>query len=222
MSPSFEPFSYDFDSYADTLGDLGLPYSFDEPSERLPFQASDNRPPVQANKSQEPLSLNATSCSRTVHDSEGRDIQVSAKAKLNGSFFFGDVGDMIGPPAQLTCYRRNFFGVSGSINFPRAPGQVVNENGEETAISGAEVHVSAFESSNKRATELVLVPFRAIGSDIQVTEESHLDIPIISETSPGQGQMLSTTFPFEWKRLQFRKATANSKCHPDYPLCCTC
>lgn len=217
MSPSFEPFSYDFDSYASTLGDLGLPYSFDEPSGGSPFQESDNRPPAQTNKGQEPLSLNATSCTCTVHDSDGRDVRVSAKAKLNGSFFFGDVGDMLGPPPQLTCYRRNFFGISGSINFPRAPRQIVDANGQETAISGAEVRVSAFESTKKKATELVHVPFRAIGSDIQVTEENHLVIPIISETSPRQ-DIPNTTFPFEWKRLQFRKATANSKCHHNSPM----
>jgi hypothetical protein len=67
----------------------------------------------------------------------------------------------------------------------------VDANGEEKAISGAEVSVSAFESTQRRATELVHVPLRAIGSDIQVIEEN----AVINLSSPRhlQGKMENQT-----------------------------
>lgn len=214
LSPFFEPLSYDFDPYDGTLEDLGLPYSSEKPISVSPSQESEIHSPAPIDKDHEPLSQNTTSSICTLRDSEGKDIWVSAEAKLNGSFFFADDGNTTSPPAQLTCYRRNIFGISGSISFPSSPRRILDVNGEETAISGAEVCVSAFESTQMNATELVQVPIRAPGSDLQVTEQNSVVIPLFSEMSPEQGhnpRSTYTTYPFEWKRLQFRKATANSK-----------
>jgi hypothetical protein len=220
LSPLFEPLSYDSDFYARTLENLNIPYSFGTPNPGPSFPEFDGHPSDPTDKDEKLPSPNALSCACTVRDSEGQDVWVSTKAQLNGSFFFADVENTIGPPAQLTCYRRNIFGVSGCISFPRTPRRIADANGDEMAISGAEVCVSAFESTQGRATELVHVPLRAIGSDIQVIEENFLIIPLFSETTREKDQNSSSsciTFPFEWKRLQFRKATANSECHEPHP-----
>lgn len=151
-------------------------------------------------------------------DREGNNIWISAIAQLNGNFFVADIEDIADTgPSQLTCYRRNIFGVSGFISFPKAPGRNLDVNGHDAIISSVEVCVSAFESIHKTETELVHMPLRPIGSDIQIVEEKTQIIPLFSETPFGEDQKLDlaegTTFAFEWKRLQFRKATANSECH---------
>jgi hypothetical protein len=222
LSPLFEPFSYNFDSYAGTLENFGLPYSFGIPDADAPLQEFNEPPPAAINESQEQLSVNVIACNCTVRDNEGNDIWISANAQLNGNFFVADVEDMVrGGPSQLTCYRRNIFGVSGFISFPSTPGRIMDANGEEAAISRVEVCVSAFDSTQRKETELVHLPLKAIGSDIQIIEERTQIMPLFSETPPREDRksgFTATTFPFEWKRLQFRKATANSECHQPTPI----
>jgi hypothetical protein len=217
ISPLFEPFSYDFDFYTGALEDFDPPYSFGIPDTDEPLQAFNEPAPAAINESQEYTPFNIIACNQTIRDTEGNDIWISANAQLNGKFFVTDVEDTVGEDSsQLTCYRRNIFGVSGFFSFPSTPRRLVNANGEEETISKVEVCVSAFESTQRKETELVHMPLRPIGSDVEIIEEKTQVMPLFSETPPREDQKLdftATTFPFEWKRLQFRKATANSECH---------
>lgn len=117
-------------------------------------------------------------------------------------------------PPELTCYRRNLFQVTGSITLPRNLRYIVTERGDRIPIVALELTVSATESVEGGTVKLISVPWKTPVNSPPVppedkTEKEPTVIPLdpLSQHDPDPD---FATFPFAWKRLQFRIATANN------------
>nr|POF13248.1 protein pacg [Quercus suber] len=148
-----------------------------------------------------------------------RRTTITLSAQLHGMFFLAESpwvsgGDTQPPPNELTCYRRNLFQITGEIVLPRTLGYIMTDTGEQIRIVGQELMISATESTEGNAVKVIAVPWKtpanpgAPGSDEKVEREPP-SIPLDLMNA----QDLDTdfaSFPFQWKRLQFRIATANN------------
>lgn len=139
-------------------------------------------------------------------------------AELYGMFFVAeDVfgGDNTGSrPLELTCYRRNLWQCSGQITMPRHCTQVMNEQGRAIPIIEFYASITAVESIDSKATEIISIPWKsnnpALGEG-QETKTAGAPPKVALDLAGGQevdGQRV--TIPVSWKRLQFKSATANN------------
>ena len=124
------------------------------------------------------------------------------------------VGDGPIPPAELTCYRRNLFQITGSITFPRGLRYVVTEQGEKIPILTQELCISATESVEGNPIKIISIPWKTPSSTAgsvteEKTEKEPISIPLDVMSNQDMGAEY-VTFPIAWKRLQFRVATANN------------
>ena len=162
----------------------------------------------------------------TLLDYSLRRVSLSLSAQLHGMFFLAESPwtmspDENAPPeqgAELTCYRRNLFQITGSVTIPRGLRYIMTDQGDRIPILAQELTVSATESVEGNSVKIISVPWKtpvANGSS-SVEESSNPKVereppPIPLDTMAGQD--LDTdyaTFPIAWKRLQFRVATANN------------
>lgn len=121
------------------------------------------------------------------------------------------------PPGLLTCYRRNLFQVSGELTFPSCPRYVVTEKGEEIEIVGQELVVDATESIEGNSVKIIALPWKTPANSSQLNNEHRVEcgpsaIPL-HFTHDHKDEPDTIRFPFHWKRLQFRGATANNGRH---------
>lgn len=148
-----------------------------------------------------------------------RRTSISLNAQLHGMFFLAEspwasAGDAQPPPSELTCYRRNLFQITGEITLPRTLRYMVTETGDQIPIIGQELVISANESTEGNTVKIISVPWKTPAHPTQPAIEDKIEreppsIPLDLLTV----QDVSTdfaTFPFQWKRLQFRIATANN------------
>lgn len=205
--------NYDFDSFANTFED---PFSYStrtfetpQPSHGLNEESS---PQELDNKL---LGFSDPLVSATVVDEAGNFAQVNMTAELYGMFFVAeDVfgGDSSGRPLELTCYRRNLWQCSGQVILPRAVSNIVDEQGRQMPVIELSVSISAMESNDGKATEIISVPWK--NSAVQVPEESKVaSAPPNITLDLASGQELDAnriSLPVSWKRLQFKHATANN------------
>lgn len=166
------------------------------------------------------LSFSAPSFSYTLLDYTYRRTTISLSAQLHGMFFLAEspwasAGDAQPPPSELTCYRRNLFQITGDITLPRTLRYIMTEQGEQIPIIGQELVISATESTEGNAVKIISVPWKtpanpnAAASTEDKAEREPPSIPL----DLSNVQEMSTdfaSFPFQWKRLQFRIATANN------------
>lgn len=150
-------------------------------------------------------------------DSSLRRITVSLNARLHGMFFMADPSNTLDifpqiTPPELTCYRRNLFQVTGSITLPRNLHYIVTDRGERIPIVAQELTISATESVEGGTVKLISVPWKTpINSPpIPLEEKTEKEPAIIPLDLMSQPDMEFATYPFAWKRLQFRIATANN------------
>ncbi|KAH0363472.1 p53-like transcription factor, partial [Aureobasidium melanogenum] len=143
-----------------------------------------------------------------------RQVSVSLTADLLG-LFFTEKSAWIKPAenTELMCYRRNIFQVSGSVVVPRALRNIVTEQAEQISIVSQELIISATESAEGSPTRIICVPWKTPpNGNAAVEERAEKEPPSIpldlSNASDGDSNF--ATFPFHWKRLQFRSATANN------------
>lgn len=127
---------------------------------------------------------------------------------------WASAGDAQAPPTELTCYRRNLFQISGEITLPRTLRFIMTEQGEQIPIIGQELMISANESTESNAVKIISVPWKtpANPSGPVIEDKVEREPPSIPLDLMNV-QELDTdfaTFPFQWKRLQFRIATANN------------
>ncbi|KMP04540.1 hypothetical protein CIRG_04221 [Coccidioides immitis RMSCC 2394] len=144
-------------------------------------------------------------------------------AQLHGMFFLAEspwttspTSDTNIPPpvAELTCYRRNLFQITGSVTLPRGLRYILTEHGDRIPILAHELTVSATESVEGNSVKIISVPWKTpatntTGQPEDKTEKEPPSIPLDTMT----GQDLDSdyaTFSIAWKRLQFRIATANN------------
>ncbi|KAJ5975218.1 p53-like transcription factor DNA-binding [Penicillium waksmanii] len=168
----------------------------------------------------------------TLLDYSMRRTSLSVSAQLHGMFFLAESPYTTSPSenappqqgAELTCYRRNLFQITGSVTLPRGMRYIMTDQGDRIPILAQELTVSATESVEGNPVKIISVPWKtpsaaAANSGTALDETSTGTAAKIEKEPPPipldimAGQDLDTdyaTFPIAWKRLQFRVATANN------------
>jgi len=168
----------------------------------------------------------------TLLDYSMRSSSLSVSAQLHGMFFLAESPYTTSPSenappqqgAELTCYRRNLFQITGSVTIPRGLRYIMTDQGDRIPILAQELTVSATESVEGNPVKIISVPWKtpsaaAANSGTALDETSTGTAAKIEKEPPPipldimAGQDLDTeyaTFPIAWKRLQFRVATANN------------
>ncbi|THW58218.1 p53-like transcription factor [Aureobasidium pullulans] len=144
-----------------------------------------------------------------------RQVSVSLNADLLG-LFFTDKSAWAKPidDAELMCYRRNIFQVSGTVLVPRSLSNIVTEQTKQIPIMSQELVISATESTEGSTTKIITVPWKTPPGNGNPAAEERAEkeppsIPLDPSTTQ-EGDSNMAAFPFHWKRLQFRSATANN------------
>ncbi len=165
------------------------------------------------------LSFSMPQYNFTLLDDSFRRSSVNINAQLHGMFFLAEsqwpaTPDAPPPPPELTCYRRNLFQITGSITLPRNLRYVFTDDGSRIPIYELELSVSATESVEGNAVKIISVPWKTpSGGEASKPEDKIEREPPSLPLDKMSGQDLDTdytTFPIQWKRLQFRIATANN------------
>ncbi|KAK4542201.1 hypothetical protein LTR36_007048 [Oleoguttula mirabilis] len=165
------------------------------------------------------LSFSLPTFDYTLLDWTNRRTTISLSAQLHGMFFLAEspwasAGDAQAPPSELTCYRRNLFQITGEITLPRTLRYIMTEQGEQIPIMGQELMISATESTEGNPVKIISVPWKTPANpSVPVAEEKIEREPPSIPLDLMNTQDIGTdfaSFPFQWKRLQFRVATANN------------
>lgn len=168
----------------------------------------------------------------TLLDYSMRRTSLSISAQLHGMFFLAESPYTTSPSenappqqgAELTCYRRNLFQITGSVTLPRGMRYIMTDQGDRIPILAQELTVSATESVEGNPVKIISVPWKtpaaAAANSGTTLEDNNTGNAAKVEKEPPPipldimaGQDLDTdyaTFPITWKRLQFRVATANN------------
>lgn len=168
----------------------------------------------------------------TLLDYSMRRTSLSVSAQLHGMFFLAESPYTTSPSenappqqgAELTCYRRNLFQITGSVTLPRGMRYIMTDNGDRIPILAQELTVSATESVEGNPVKIISVPWKtpsaaAANSGAAIEDHNSGGTTKVEKEPPPipldimAGQDLDTdyaTFPIAWKRLQFRVATANN------------
>lgn len=160
----------------------------------------------------------------TIVDGKGRIHEMEIDAQLHGMFFLSEfpAGEPGHPHptsqhpqalnAELTCYRRNLFQISGSLCFPQIPLSVMLETGETSLIKNMEVSISAIESVDGHPVRLIVIPWKTPppnAPDVnQAPDQEPPPLPLIpwseEEAPEDNGGDHYAIYPIGWRRLQFR------------------
>lgn len=205
-----DPRSYS-SAFDDPFSDAGL-IDTAPPNQILPESASIERD----NKL---LSFHQSTQTYPLLDYSLRPASVSLSAQLHGMFFMAESPSAVAADpnmsaAELTCYRRNLYQITGSITLPRALRFLLTDQGDRIPIVAQELSISATESVEGHPVKLISVPWKtpasnAIISPEDKTEKEPTSIPLdIMSNQDVDGDYVN--FPIAWKRLQFRIATANN------------
>ena len=170
------------------------------------------------NRGDKLLSFRLPTYNFTLLDYSLRRTSLSLQAQLHGMFFMAEPSnDSITDAttnAELTCYRRNLFQVTGSITVPRTMRYIMTDQGDRIPIIGQELTISATESVEGHPVKLISVPWKTPASNTGTTPEDKGEkepTSIQLDTMSNQDMDADyATFPIAWKRLQFRIATANN------------
>ncbi|OJD15114.1 hypothetical protein AJ78_04599 [Emergomyces pasteurianus Ep9510] len=202
---------------------------FDDPFPEMmpPYEAlpSDQQPQQDSSidHNHKLLSFSIPMYNFTLLDYSLRRTSISMAAQLHGMFFLAEspwttspTSKPSGPPpmAELTCYRRNLFQITGSVTLPRTMRYIMTEQGDRIPILAQELTVSATESVEGNPVKIISVPWKtpaanATGQPEDKTEKEPPSIPL--DIMAGQDiDSDYATFSIAWKRLQFRIATANN------------
>ena len=203
-------------NYEDPFPDMVTPFE-PVPPEQPPDSSIDHNNKL--------LSFSMPAYNFTLLDYSLRRTSLSLSAQLHGMFFLAESpwttspSDNVPPQqgAELTCYRRNLFQITGSVTLPRGLRYIMTEQGDRIPILAQELCVSATESVEGNSVKIISVPWKTPAANSNpALEESTTKIekeppPVPLDIMAGQD--LDTdyaTFPIAWKRLQFRVATANN------------
>ncbi|KAL4912179.1 hypothetical protein BDW62DRAFT_30400 [Aspergillus aurantiobrunneus] len=213
-------------NYEDSFTDVVTPFDPAPPAEQPADSSIDHNNKL--------LSFSIPACPWSLLDYSFRRTTISVSAQLHGMFFLAESPWTTSPTensppqqgAELTCYRRNLFQITGSVTLPRALRYIITETGDRIPIVAQELTVSATESVEGNSVKIISVPWKtpatngtsnnedAINGNKQnVTTPKVEKEPPALPLDPMAGQDLDidyATFPIAWKRLQFRVATANN------------
>ncbi|KAL5611617.1 uncharacterized protein BROUX77_001773 [Berkeleyomyces rouxiae] len=203
----------------------GLKRSYSATESASPYQEiiqdmRDDNSKLNVGHDQKLLSFKRGHDKNTIVDQHGRIQQLDMNAQLHGMFFLSEMpataSDGTPLQAELTCYRRNLFQISGSLICPRGQLSVLNEpSGETIPITNMEVTISAIESVDGNSVRLIVIPWKTPPPNTpdvaQTSDQEPPTLPLI----PFQDEGCETdgeyaVYPIGWRRLQFRIATANN------------
>ncbi|KAF2156326.1 p53-like transcription factor [Myriangium duriaei CBS 260.36] len=147
-------------------------------------------------------------------DHHDQQISISLSAQLHGSFFQDSTSKGASNPGALTCYRRNIFYLTGNVILPRSAHCIMTSQGQRIPITSWELCVSAVESMEGNPAKIVSIPQRMLPDITKATTSDRIDcdprsLPLVLADAQTVGDNFAS-FPFEWKRLRFRSATANN------------
>jgi hypothetical protein len=160
-----------------------------------------------------------------VDDNTGAFTDIPMTAELYGMFFvaedvFSETANNNGTtnpgprPLELTCYRRNLWQCTGQITLPRQVSHVINEQGRNVPIFELAASITAFESIEGKATEIVTIPWKSNAhaeSESSMSRVNSMPPNILLDLSSGtEIDNTRVSIPVTWKRLQFKHATANN------------
>ncbi|EHA21603.1 hypothetical protein ASPNIDRAFT_193642 [Aspergillus niger ATCC 1015] len=194
-----------------------FPSGYEDPFTDMvaPFEpAPPEQPPDSIDHNNKLLSFSMPAYGFTLLDYSLRRTSISLSAQLHGMFFLAESPWTTSPTenappqqgAELTCYRRNLFQITGSVTLPRSLRYIMTEQGDRIPILAQELTVSATESVEGNSVKIISVPWKTPATNVE-KEPPPIPLDIMA------GQDLDTdyaTFPIAWKRLQFRVATANN------------
>ncbi|KAK1994200.1 NDT80/PhoG like DNA-binding family protein [Colletotrichum falcatum] len=161
------------------------------------------------------LGFSAPLLKATVVDGTGQHVEPNMSAELYGMFFVAeDVfgAENSGRPLELTCYRRNLWQCSGQVTLPRHITHIVDEQGRQIPIFELAASITAVESIEGKATEIISIPWKS-AHPIGAEEPRSTGGPpnIVLDLANGQEVDANrVSLPLSWKRLQFKHATANN------------
>lgn len=210
-TPSLKRFSSTFDdAFSDAVG------AFDATAETGTQDAQDTQDAkeIAIEQGHKYLKFTPPVYDFALLDYNFRQVSVSLTADLLG-LFFTEKSSWVKQTedTELMCYRRNIFQVSGSVVVPRALRNIVTEQSEQISIVSQELIISATESAEGSPTKIICVPWKTPPNGNSIVEEraekEPPSIPLDLSTA-SEGDSNFATFPFHWKRLQFRSATANN------------
>ena len=123
-------------------------------------------------------------------------------------------GELIQSPPELTCYRRNLFQITGNVTLPRTMQCASFDRGERLPIVSQELTISATESVEGSPVKIISVPWKTPTTGTAPTPEDKVEkeptsFPLDQSGTHDMDPDYSF-YPFAWKRLQFRVATANN------------
>ncbi|KAK1755680.1 protein pacG [Echria macrotheca] len=171
-------------------------------------------------------------------DEAGQFVDPGMTAELYGMFFVaedvfdnnptaapggngaGGNGGGSARPLELTCYRRNLWQCSGQVTLPRHVAGCVDEQGRRSEVADLVASISAIESIEGKATEIISIPWKSSNPAIVGAGTGDDNKAAAGSAAPpnvpldlGSGQELEegrVSVPVSWKRLQFKHATANN------------
>ena len=165
------------------------------------------------------LSFQFPSYHYTILDASRCPTSLSLTAQLHGMFFLAETSrtssaDGMSPPIELTCYRRNLFQITGCITLPQMMRYVLTEHGDPIPIISQELCILASESVEGNPIKIISVPWKTPANGQtsvpeEKTEKEPTSIPL-QRPADQYAEDDYVKFPIEWKRLQFRVATANN------------
>jgi hypothetical protein len=208
--------TYEFENFSTTFED---PFHYSKPYEIAPdpgaFHDEDSSPQQLDDKL---LGFSSTTIkAQPVDDTTGVMSELNLSAELYGMFFVAeDVfgGETTGRPLELTCYRRNLWQCSGQIIMPRHCTQVINEQGRAVPITEFYASISAMESIEGKATEIISIPWKSSNPALGEGQETKTAGPppksLLDLTGGQEVDGHRVSLPVSWKRLQFKSATANN------------
>lgn len=203
--------TYDFDAFT-TFED---PFSYSA----RPYADPDPTPdPMHEPSTPEPLDnkllgFSAPVLKAPLVDDTGQFTELSMTAELYGMFFVAEdvfAGETSGRPLELTCYRRNLWQCSGQVTLSRHASHIVDEGGSRVPIRELAARISAVESIDGKATEIISIPWKSAAGEESKVAGPPPDIPLdlsVPQETDAAGRV---TVPVAWKRLQFKHATANN------------
>ncbi|KAI9371941.1 hypothetical protein BJX61DRAFT_543210 [Aspergillus egyptiacus] len=212
--------------YEDAFTDMVTPFDPAPPAEQPGDSSIDHNNKL--------LSFSIPTYPFTLLDYSFRRTSISVSAQLHGMFFLAESPWTTSPAenappqqgAELTCYRRNLFQITGSVTLPRGLRYIITDTGDRIPIVAQELTVSATESVEGNSVKIISVPWKTPAANSNPSNEdtangngNNAAAPKVEKEPPSipldmmAGQDLDTeyaTFPIAWKRLQFRVATANN------------
>lgn len=202
MSSGFEdPFAQDTMSQFDQIPGEGMP---DSPS---------------VDRDSKYLSFSMPNFPFRLYTESFQQCYINIQAQLHGMFFLAESQwptsmDTAPPPPELTCYRRNLFQVTGNVTLPKSLRYIYTEEGQRIPIYDMELLVSATESVEGNSVKIISVPWKTPSGNesSKQDEKAEKEPPTIALDKLAGPDIDSdfNTIPIQWKRLQFRIATANN------------